>query len=257
MRNDWFSGHAAAYAAARPGYPAGLFEVVAAHAPARRCAWDCGTGNGQVAAGLARYFDAVEASDMSAAQIAAAPAAPRVRYRVEPAEQTSYAAAQFDAIVVAQALHWFDIPRFGDELRRVAAPGAVLVACGYAWFEVDPAFDAAFAEDFGRRLAPFWAPQNRLLWRGYRDVTLPIAPIATPALAIHVEWTWQQLMAYVWSWSAVQRALAAHQGAALDEAADRLAGRWGERAAVRRVTMPLSVIAGHVLASTGMTKGNR
>ncbi len=255
MRHDWFSGHAAAYAAARPRYPTALFDMVAAHAPARRCAWDCATGNGQVAAGLAPHFDVVEASDASAAQIAAAPILPGVRYRVEPAEQTSYAAASFDAIVVAQALHWFDIPRFTDELCRIAAPGAVFIACGYAWFEVDPAFDAAFAAGLGRSIAPFWAPQNQLLWRGYRDITLPIVPITTAPLAIIVDWTWQQLMAYVWSWSAVQRAIAADHGPTLDAAAGQLADLWGDRASVRRVTMPLSVIAGHVLPFAKTLKG--
>ena len=62
---DPFSEKSATYARSRPTYPDALFEFVAAQVPARGRAWDCATGNGQAAIGLARYFDAVEATDAS------------------------------------------------------------------------------------------------------------------------------------------------------------------------------------------------
>ncbi|HYG65995.1 MAG TPA: SAM-dependent methyltransferase, partial [Thermoanaerobaculia bacterium] len=60
---DHFSGHAADYASFRPGYPAVLFERVAALPRHRRLAWDCGTGSGQAAVGLAEHFERVIATD--------------------------------------------------------------------------------------------------------------------------------------------------------------------------------------------------
>ena len=51
---DHFSGHAADYASFRPGYPPELFDFVAALPRRRGTAWDCGTGSGQAAVGLAR-----------------------------------------------------------------------------------------------------------------------------------------------------------------------------------------------------------
>jgi len=67
---DHFSGVSAAYAEFRPRYPDALFEFLARESPARDAAWDVGTGSGQAAAGLARYFRHVTATDASAAQIA-------------------------------------------------------------------------------------------------------------------------------------------------------------------------------------------
>jgi len=66
---DHFSPLAASYAAYRPEYPHELFESVAGVAAWHRVAWDCATGNGQAAGGLAEYFAHVIATDASAEQI--------------------------------------------------------------------------------------------------------------------------------------------------------------------------------------------
>ena len=53
---DHFSGHAVEYAKFRPHYPDELFEYLALISPRHELAWDCATGNGQAAVGLARHF---------------------------------------------------------------------------------------------------------------------------------------------------------------------------------------------------------
>src|SRR5438128_9881923 len=67
---DHFSKQAAGYAKFRPHYPQRLFAYLGSIAPSRQLAWDCGTGNGQAAVGLASLFDRVIATDASAKQIA-------------------------------------------------------------------------------------------------------------------------------------------------------------------------------------------
>jgi hypothetical protein len=74
---DYFSGYADEYTRYRPTYPAKLFNWLAQRAPAHALAWDCATGNGQAALGLAAQFDAVIATDASSAQIVTAHAHPR------------------------------------------------------------------------------------------------------------------------------------------------------------------------------------
>ena len=123
---DHFSTVSAGYAAFRPRYPRHLFEFVASVAQRRRRAWDCGAGSGQATVDLAEWFDETVGSDVSAEQIARAPAHPRVRWLVARAEAAPLAPASIDVIVVAQALHWFDHARFYDEVRRVAAPGTTI-----------------------------------------------------------------------------------------------------------------------------------
>jgi hypothetical protein len=57
-----FSRQAADYAKFRPRYPREMFEYLGTVAPSRKLAWDCGTGNGQAAVGLATVFDRVRHS---------------------------------------------------------------------------------------------------------------------------------------------------------------------------------------------------
>src|SRR5687768_3151740 len=69
---DHSSRDSSGYAKFRPKYPAALFEWLATLPPRQSVAWDCGTGTGQAATMLTRYFAQVMASDPSRAQLEAA-----------------------------------------------------------------------------------------------------------------------------------------------------------------------------------------
>src|SRR4051812_8356731 len=114
---DHFSRTAEAYAAFRPHYPDGLFEWLAVVAPTRDRAWDCATGSGQAATGLAKHFAHVVATDPSTAQLAHASASPRVTYVAMTAECAALGARSVALVTVAQALHWIDRLSFYDEAR--------------------------------------------------------------------------------------------------------------------------------------------
>src|SRR5882672_11427376 len=119
---DHFSSVASQYAAFRPRYPAALFQWLAATAPRRERVWDCACGSGQASLDLAAHFHTVIGTDLSAGQLAQAPAHERISYRVALAEQSGLESASCDLVTVAQALHWFDLPRFYAEARRVLRP---------------------------------------------------------------------------------------------------------------------------------------
>jgi hypothetical protein len=64
---DYFSKQANDYARYRPSYPHALFEFLADVAYAHEAAWDCATGNGQVALGLAPHFHRIYATGTGSA----------------------------------------------------------------------------------------------------------------------------------------------------------------------------------------------
>lgn len=206
---DHFSGHASAYRAARPTYPQGLFNWLAQQAPAQSLAWDAGCGNGQAAIALAPHFARVFATDPSAPQIANAAAAANITYRVEPAEQCSLADASVDLVTVAQALHWFDHARFYREVQRVLKPRGVFAAWTYADCRVDAQVDAVKDHLYVDLTGPYWPPERVHVDAGYRDLPFPFAEIAAPAFALCMHWNLDQFRAYLRSWSATQRYLAA------------------------------------------------
>ena len=124
---DHFSRISAGYAAYRPGYPEALFDAVARAAPARRLAWDCATGTGQAAVGLAGRFQRVIATDASRRQVRDGVPHPRVRYAATEAERSALRTRSADLVTVAQALHWLDLEPFYAEVRRVLVPGGRVV----------------------------------------------------------------------------------------------------------------------------------
>ena len=58
---------------------------------------------------------------------------PRVEYRVAPAERSGLPDAAVDLVTLALAAHWFDLPRFYAEVRRVGRPrtAIALISSGF------------------------------------------------------------------------------------------------------------------------------
>jgi SAM-dependent methyltransferase len=242
---DHFSALAAGYARYRPGYPNQLIDWIADTAPARGRAWDCGCGSGQATGALAQRFAAVVASDASSEQLRRIPALPGVHRVVATSEQSALAAATCDAVVVAQALHWFDLPRFWLEVARVARPGALFAAWSYGMPTVpDDAMNATIAQLHDDVLGGYWPIERGQVLNRYRDIVTPFAPLTPPPFSMHTNWTLDAFAGYLRSWSAVRRYVDANGEDPVTSVAAALAGGWGDGTVA--VHWPLAVVAGRV-----------
>ncbi|HEX2668942.1 MAG TPA: class I SAM-dependent methyltransferase [Gammaproteobacteria bacterium] len=245
---DHFSGHAADYSRYRPGaYPAGLYKALAALAPDTARAWDCATGNGQAALGLATHFARVDATDASAKQIEAAQSHPRVHYSVAPAEACGLPDASMSLVTVAQALHWLDLPRFYAEVRRVAKPEAVLACWCYMHCAVTPAVDAVMDRLYEGILGDaYWPPERKHVENGYRDLDFPFTRIELPAFSLEVRWGFEAYVGYLSSWSATQNYIKKNGTSPLELVGDDLLEAWGDPKLVRDVRWPLTTLVGWI-----------
>eukprot|EP00887_Chlorella_sp_A99_P007296 scaffold2.g7296.t1 len=154
----------------RPCYPPSIYEAILDfHRGERRLAVDVGTGNGQAAVGLAPHFEqasrmtvqlagaphgrgrwskrcwrprtlramTVIGLDPSESQLAHAQQAAGVSYRCGIAEATGLPPGSADLLTTATALHWFNLPAFFRECRRVLRPSGTLAAFCYTNWRVD------------------------------------------------------------------------------------------------------------------------
>lgn len=243
---DHFSARSADYAAFRPSYPRALVDVLADAAPATDLALDCGCGTGQLSVLLADRFARVIATDASAKQIENAQTHPRIEYRVARAEASGLPGGSVDLVVTAQAAHWFDLPAFHDEARRVARPGAVVALVTYGVLRLEEPLDALLGDFYGNVVGPYWPPERRHVEDGYRSFDFPFAEFAAPPLAMEMSWTLDELCGYVGTWSAVQAAEKALGRAPLERFRQEMAALWGEPDKRRRASFPLSLRVGRV-----------
>jgi SAM-dependent methyltransferase len=242
---DHFSSVAADYARFRPTYPDPLFDWIAAIAPARDRAWDCACGSGQATLPLAERFARVTGTDASAEQLRQVPLHPRIEWRVAPAEESGLPDHSYDAVTIAQALHWFDLPRFWSEVRRVVRHDGIIVACSYGVARFDDSrITAAFNAFHDGEVGPYWPIERGHVDMRYQGIDFPFERIEAPEFDMRSHWSLDQLAGYLGTWSATRRYIADRGRDPVAPFAKELAGQWGD--GTRAVIWPLTVLAGRL-----------
>ncbi|MEJ2710846.1 MAG: methyltransferase domain-containing protein [Anaerolineales bacterium] len=129
---------------------------------------------------------------------------PSIRYRIEPAENTSIEPGSVDLITAGTAIHWFDFGSFYGEVRRVGKPGAVLAVWTYHFLVVNPAVDAVLARFYWQTLDVFWPERIHFLEEHYQTLPFPFEEIEPPAFQMQANWGLGDLVGFINSWSATQ-----------------------------------------------------
>jgi ubiquinone/menaquinone biosynthesis C-methylase UbiE len=243
---DNFSANADHYARFRPHYPDAIFTFLLSLTPNHNLAWDCGTGNGQVAAALANYFKQVYATDISAKQIENADKLPNIIYKIEAAENTSFKDNVFDLITVAQAIHWFSFDEFYKEVNRTIKPGGILAVIGYGLFKINAEIDLIISEFYHKIIGPFWDKERRYIDEDYMTIPFPFKELESPKLIHKVKWNLDQTLGYVESWSAVQHYKNTHSKNPVELIHQIMKEKWGDDQP-KEISFPILLRTGIVL----------
>lgn len=242
---DNFSSRSSDYARYRPGYPANIFQFLYSLVPSKNKAWDAGTGNGQVAAELAKVFEAVYATDISLSQLEHATKAPNIFYSVQPAEKVDFPDHQFDLVTVAQAIHWFDFEKFYGEVRRTAKKGAILAVIGYGGMQVSPGLDKIKQVFYREVVGPFWDKERRYIDEDYKTIPFPFEELAAPAFVQTLLWTHEHFAGYINTWSAVKHFIAKNGYNPVESILPAIGENWGDQE-LREVRFPVLLRIGRV-----------
>ena len=201
---DNFSVQSKAYAQFRPKFPDALYDFILSHVKGSDLAWDAATGNGQTAVKLATHFKQVIATDISENQLNHATKFANIIYKKEPAETSSLQDQSVDLITVSQAIHWFHFEKFYEEVKRVAKPQAIIAAFSYSMLNVADAPVNKIVQEFYDSTYEYWDAERRYIDEKYQTIPFPFEEINAPVFSIEYEWTMEQLLGYIGTWSAAQ-----------------------------------------------------
>ncbi|RYG46515.1 class I SAM-dependent methyltransferase [archaeon] len=223
---DLFATQAQDYARFRPSYTSNIYASIEAYAAAhgtgtRELAADIACGSGQAGADLAKLYTRVVGVDASPEQVAQAPPVPNMTYGLGTAERTPLHDASCDLVAVAQALHWFDLPRFYTEAHRILKPRGTLAVWCYATGRLEGSDDAdgderatqALLHVYDGILGPHWDARRALVDAEYEGME-PCAPLWTRVERHHMfmtkRWPLSHVIGYVRTWSAYNTYLKRH-----------------------------------------------
>lgn len=202
---DLFSKQADLYAQFRPDYPDELFASIYEYVNNYHLAWDCATGNGQVARVLGNSFEEVIATDISKKQLAEAASKKNITYRVAPAENSAIEAHSCNLITVGQALHWFNFDAFFDEVRRVGMPDSLLAVFGYGLNTISDEVDALLWSYYQDVVGPYWDEERRHIEDKYTQIVFPFREVSNKEFSIRKSWKPYHFEGYLNTWSSTQK----------------------------------------------------
>ncbi|HYM93287.1 MAG TPA: class I SAM-dependent methyltransferase [Chitinophagaceae bacterium] len=242
---DNFSRQSKLYAKYRPAYPQEVFDFILNHVTGRDVAWDCGTGNGQTAKELAKYFEKVFATDISEKQIQKGYQAENIFYSVQSAEQTNFKDESFDLITVSQALHWFAFNEFYAEVKRVTKPGGWIAVWTYTLPAISQEIDQLVHVKFYKEtLGSYWDYERKFVDEKYATLPFPFKTIPCPVFEIKFEWTLDELEGYLSTWSALQKFIATNQLNPVDKLIEAIKPMW--RREKLKLTFPVYMRMGQI-----------
>jgi SAM-dependent methyltransferase len=212
-----FDRGAADYERGRPGYPPAAISLLAKElgiGPGRRVV-DLAAGTGKLTRALVDLgADVVAVEPVAGMREQLRRAVPGVEPVDGTAERLPLPDAGVDAVVVAQAFHWFDVPAAAAEIQRVLAPGGGLGIIRNEW-DKSVAWVAAMY-DLIREHAGDPPHRHPPGWRAALDATGRFAPLTEQVLPNPVEVDVETLAARVASLSYIAMLPAAERERLLD-----------------------------------------
>ena len=242
--SNLFSSNSDDYKKFRPVYPKQLIEHLAELAPAHDLAWDCGCGTGQVSTALSKYFKQVVGTDISKGQIKNAVRAGNIIYRVSAEDESGLDENSADLVTCAQALHWFDTDKFYNEVKRVLKPGGIVAVWTYNLFRINKEIDSLIDNLYFDIIYNYWPEERKHVENNYTELDFPFTKLATPLFSMEAEWSLDELIGYINTWTGVQNYIELECFSPLEFIEKELAAIWGNKKSKKKIIWPLTVIVG-------------
>ncbi|KAK6127220.1 hypothetical protein DH2020_039019 [Rehmannia glutinosa] len=246
-----FIKQAKQYFVGRPSYPQELFHFIASKTPSHDLAWDVGTGSGQAAISLANIYKNVIATDTSPKQLEFAAKLPNIKYKctspnmsMSELQQNIGSESSVDLVTIAQAMHWFDLPKFYQQVKWVLKkPNGVIAAWCYTVPEVNPSVDSLFQRFYTIDAGPYWESPRRFVDEKYETIDFPFQPVDGLEHNGPFRFNSEKVMdfegyfTYLKSWSAYQTAKGKGVELLTDKVVEDFKRAWNEDGKIEKIVI--------------------
>lgn len=190
---------------------------------------------------LAEIYKNVVATDTSPKQLEFATKLPNIRYQktseaisLADIEKNIASESSVDLVTVAQAMHWFDLPEFYQQVKWVLKkPNGILAAWCYTTPEVNGSVDKILERFYQN---PYWDPQRGMVDDKYVSIDFPFDPVdgVESSSTGPFEFANERLMGledyftYLRSWSAYQKAKEKGVELLSEDVVDEFKRAWSE-----------------------------
>ncbi len=168
----------------------------------------------------------------------------RLRPRGMARAMFATAIAQTLVLVVAQALHWFDLDRFYAEVKRVLKPGGLLAVMTYNLLTIDGDDNTPLRHLHDITLDGYWTPERAHVDNGYADLPFPFARVDVPDFPMTKPWTLDQLLGYVGTWSGLEKYRKRTGNDPMPAFRTEMEHFWGDPDQPRLMIWPLTTMVG-------------
>lgn len=197
---------------------------------------------------------------MSEAQLKCATLHPRVQYIYTPLSLSDDEIVSLigsdnsvDLVTVAQAVHWFDLPKFYSIVTRlVRKPGGLFAVWGYNDIVVSPTFDPVMKR-FHDTTLPYWNQNIKYIFDGYQTLPFPFQDVGLGCegkplqLDIPKQLSFEGFIRMLKSWSAVITAKENGVDLLSESMVKDFETAWGGPKLVRSVAYKAFMLAGKPL----------
>ena len=243
---DNFSDKPHLYKQFRPEYPSELIDFVVSNVSNFDLAWDCGTGNGQIAKEISDSFKKVFATDISEQQLLNAEKLDNVFYSKQASEKTNFLDNSFDLITVGQAVHWFDFEKFYSEVNRTSKNNGIIAILGYGKLQINPEIDLIINKLYTEILGDYWDKERKYIDENYATIPFPFSEIKIPSFSNKHSWNYQQLIGYLETWSAVKHYIKKKDKNPIDYIKSELLNKWSENE-TKEISFPILTRIGKII----------
>ena len=112
-------------------------------------------------------------------------------------------------------------------------PGGLLAAWSYEDSSVNDEVDFVYAAIFDE-VEDYWPPQREIVMNSYRDIVFPWPELKVPAIAMTENWTVEQMLGYLRTWSATKRYQKDRGNDPIARHENALRSAWGDEARIVR-----------------------